>query len=165
MIERSEPALIDRLDPAEWAIVWGARSWVADRQGSPSSCRAFSWTETFELNGVKDAALSLTALCVLLDHAARRPIDVGCPECGRVSEDEAVLLAAVAQAQAGRIAAARAALATLLPPAGVRFGIGMVSGLAAAFARVGWRLDRADRAGGIATGESDGVCPSIARVQ
>lgn len=132
------------LDTAECVLLLGIRWWVeSHREGDdpiPRLC------EGLEMAGTPDAAFSIDGLMTTVARALFRPIDIRCPRCPRVSQDEKNLLraAALAQAHASELAA-KVLRNTLLSAQGAEFAIGPLEGLGELFAQARLFLSRLQR--------------------
>jgi hypothetical protein len=108
-------------------------------------------------HGAADAAPGLHGMLYNLGTAARRPIDMRCPNCSGLSPDEARLLHGLASAQAARDDAVLDVMLELLAPAAARLTVEPALGAARALAASGVALplrnwDRLARAGSRALG-------------
>lgn len=129
------PRTTSALAPAESVFLLGLRWWVADfRQGTdplPRLCQAM------DTAGAHDAAFSVDRLMGVIARTARRQIDVHCPRCPHLSDDEKTLLYAASTVQAGDNALAdRVLRTTLLSASGAEFALGPLEGLCELFAEV-----------------------------
>lgn len=117
----------DQLSPLARSVVMALRSWLRDRRSGvvpPSGIRrALRYPQDHA------AALIAHALFVWLGWNGRRPIVFGCPCCGRLSDDEALILAATFAANEH---ACRAGLLTLVHVGAVDEGVWLARRLAAA---------------------------------
>jgi hypothetical protein len=127
------------LNKAERLLLTAVRWWVKDRRsGQDALTRLKDRMGRAEAKdaALSDAALSIDSLMTIVSRCMRRPIDMHCPACGKVSEDEKQLLAAAALAQAGQAQmATRVLRTTLLSAQGTEFALGPLEGLGALFAR------------------------------
>jgi hypothetical protein len=87
--------------------------------------------------GVVEAAASLDALLCATAQTAIRAIDVRCPRCARLSEDEVRLLYAAAAAQRRDFETARAHLQHWLSAPVADWALGPTCGLGALFKNAG----------------------------
>lgn len=136
------------LAPAERWLVGAIRYWVRQLQQNESTVPALE--RQFERIGQPDAAQALHAFMVVVATSANRTIDVRCPNCRRMSSDEAGMLAAVASLQRDGGDAAEGILGVWLPHAAARIGRTHLAVLASGLTAAGFVLpDRpwTDRAG------------------
>jgi len=127
------PDSASALDPSEGALLAGIRCWVAGyrERGDPLP----DLCQEMDAAGVHDAAFSVDQLMAIFTHAARRPMEVHCPGCPALSDDEKQLLSAASLAQAGECKMAERTLrTTLLSAQGAEFALGPLHGLAELFA-------------------------------
>lgn len=88
--------------------------------------------------GVRDAGFSVDGLMGVVARTGQRPVDIRCPRCPALSEDESVLLHAAWLAQEARSDLAERHLRThLLTDAGAVFAIGPLEGLGSLFLGAG----------------------------
>ncbi|HVY14027.1 MAG TPA: hypothetical protein VHB27_02280 [Rhodopila sp.] len=122
-----------KLDTAESVLLIAIRWWVAAyRQGENALARL---CRGFEAAGAYEAAFAIDNLMDIVARTVRRPIDVHCPRCPNVSDDEKHLLHAAALAQAGQgDLAAKALRITLLSAQGADFALLALEGLGELFA-------------------------------
>lgn len=123
------------LDSAEATLLLALRWWVADRRQGvdplPRLCQAMTAA------GATDAAFSVDQLMGVVARTARRQVELRCPRCPRLAEDERTLLYAAGAAQGGESALAERVLrTTLLSAAGAEFALGPLVGLGELFAQV-----------------------------
>lgn len=127
------------LAPIERTVLLALRLWAAAfRRGEDPMPDLFA--AMAERGAPRDAALSVDALLAVAARTARRPLDLRCPSCPGLSDDEARLLRAGALAQRGDPDAAEGALRPLLSDAGASFALGPLEGLGALLAAAGRRL-------------------------
>lgn len=101
--------------------------------------------------GARDAGFSVDGLMAVVARTGQRPIDIRCPRCPELSDDEAVLLHAAWLAQEARSDLAERHLRThLLTDAGAVFAIGPLEGLGALFLAAGLVFGRGRRDDGAA---------------
>jgi hypothetical protein len=136
VVTAAYPSTAARLERPECVLLAAIRWWVMDRaQGAdplPRLCRLM------DAVGALDAAFSIDRLMVVVARAVRRPIEVHCPLCSAVSEDEKHLLHAASLAQSGPSGIAERALRTaLLSALGAEFALGPLEGLGDLFAQAG----------------------------
>jgi hypothetical protein len=130
------PTGTEALDPAGSVFLLGLRWWVADmKQGHDPLVRL---RQTMDIAGAPDAAYSVDYLMGVVLRTARRPIQIGCPRCPRLSRDERRLIHAASLAQAGETSQAEGALrAGMLSPSGAEFALGPLEGLGELMANAG----------------------------
>jgi hypothetical protein len=124
--------------PAQF-LVWALRAWV----------QAFKSSESFDAVthhgftrfGLQASALALDGAMTVLAASASRPIDIRCLNCRYLSPDEAILLDAVAAAQAERHFMATVELRKTMPGTAARVALPHVVDLARDLARAGMRLN------------------------
>ena len=125
------------LDPAEGLLLIAIRRWVLsyrrDEDPLPRLC------QELEAAGACDAAYSINALMEIIARTGRQPINIHCPRCPHVSDDERHLLHAASLTQAGSDHLAEKALCTaLLSAQGAAFALGPLQGLGQLFAEAGF---------------------------
>jgi hypothetical protein len=122
------PDAASALTPVERTVLRALRLWVAAfRRGADPRPDVLAAMAEGGASG--DAALSVDALLAVAARTARRPLDLRCPACPRLSDDEATLLHAAALAQRGDTEGAESALRPLLSDAGASFAVGPLEGL------------------------------------
>jgi hypothetical protein len=127
------PDSASALDPSESALLAGIRCWVAGyrERGDPLP----DLCQEMDSAGVHDSAFSVDQLMAIFAHAARRPLEIHCPGCPALSDDEKQLLNAASLAQAGQSKMAERTLRlTLLSAQGAEFALGPLRGLGELFA-------------------------------
>ncbi len=128
------PDLAADLDKGETILLLAIRWWGKSfREGEdPIPCLL----QGLETAGTADAAFSIDGVMSIVARIARRPVDIRCPRCPRLSGDEKHLLRAVCLAQNGnRDMAEKALRTTLLSPQAAEFALGSLEGLAEIFAK------------------------------
>jgi hypothetical protein len=128
------PDLAADLDKGESILLLAIRWWGESfREGEdPIPCLL----QGLETVGTADAAFSIDGLMSIVARVARRPVDIRCPHCPRLSDNEKHLLRAVCLAQNGsRDMAEKALRTTLLSPQAAEFALGPLEGLAEIFAK------------------------------
>jgi hypothetical protein len=89
-----------------------------------------------ETAGTADAAFSTDGVMSIVARIARRPVDIRCPRCPRLPDDEKHLLRAASLAQNGdRDMTEKALRTTLLSPQAAEFAFGPLEGLGEIFAK------------------------------
>jgi hypothetical protein len=138
------PAHPDRsadLDTAECVLLMSIRWWVADRKARVDPllrlCQALGNA------GASDAAFSVDRLMEVIARHPRRQIEIHCPRCAAVSDDEKHLLHIASLAQLGdRVLAERLLRMTLVTGRGAEFAVFSLEDLGEMFAEVGLFLHR-----------------------
>jgi hypothetical protein len=135
------PDLAADLDRAESVLLLAIRSWGESFREDEDPI-AFLLRE-LEVAGAADAAFSIDAVMSIVVRVARRPIDIRCPCCPRLSDDEKHLLRAASFAQEGdRDMAERVLRTTLLSAQAAEFALGPLEGLGTLFAKARLFLSR-----------------------
>jgi hypothetical protein len=129
------------LDKAETVLLIAIRWWVASRrEGEDPLPRLF---QGLEKAGVHDAAFALDSLMSVVARSARRQIEVHCPRCRQLSDDETQLLHAASLAQAGDSPLAERALnQALMSAQGAEFAMGPLEALTSLFTEASLKLRR-----------------------
>jgi hypothetical protein len=133
------PLEVSTLDFSAQFLVWALRAWV----------QAFKSSESFDAVthhgftrfGLQASATALDGAMTVLAASASRPIDIRCINCRYLSPDEAILLDAVAAAQAERHFMATVALRKTMPGTAARIALPHVVDLARDLAKAGMRLN------------------------
>jgi hypothetical protein len=135
------PVRAEALDHAEGMVLAGMRTWVAElKRGADPMPRLRQHMAGL---GAPDAALSLDQFLRIIARTTRRPVDMRCPHCQRLSQDEQRLLHAAALAQAGESGRAERTLRCgLLSPSGAEFALGPLEGLGELLLGIGLILPR-----------------------
>jgi hypothetical protein len=123
------------LQISERLLIWGCRTWVACCR--TRTCPMEPLERVFYRFGVVEAAASLDALLCATAQTAIRAIDVRCPRCASLSEDEVRLLYAAAAAQRRDIETARAHLQHWLSAPVADWALGPTCGLGTLFKNAG----------------------------
>jgi hypothetical protein len=135
------PDLAADLDKGETILLLAIRWWGESfREGEdPIPCLL----EGLETAGTADAAFSIDGLMSIVARIARRPVDIRCPRCPRLSDDEKHLLRAASLAQNGdRDMTEKVLRTTLLSPQAAEFAFGPLEGLGEIFAQARLFLSR-----------------------
>ena len=120
------------LNLAEKLMLWGIRIWVRLFLDGKSAVPVLK--EGFELAGIDDGAVAIDSIMSVIASASVRTLDVRCPDCRQLSNDELRLLGAVAAAQTQELGkSAPAYLSVWLPPTAMRIAAAALPVLAAAF--------------------------------
>jgi hypothetical protein len=129
------------LDKAESILLVAIRWWcVSFREDEDPVSRLAPDLETV---GAADITFSINGLMSIVAYAVRRPVDIRCPGCPRLSDDEKHLLRAVSLTQAGDSDMAENVLrTTLLSAQGAELALGPLEGLSALFAKARLLLPR-----------------------
>lgn len=127
-------------------VVLAIRAWVeAVRNDLPSSAAARA---AFGAVGLADVASLIHALMTAAAYGARRPLDIARPCAGRLTDDESLLLDAIALGRASVGVDPALALRPLLTPAACRSARHLCAELAETLAHAGSALDdRLERLG------------------
>jgi len=126
------------LQEDEKLVLVAMRLWV--RRAMVNQCGGPVLYRHLADHGAADAAPGLHGMLYNLGTAARRPIDMRCPNCHGLSPDEARLLHGLASAQAARDDAVLDVMLELLAPAAARLTVEPVLGAARALAASGVAL-------------------------
>ncbi len=106
-------------------------------------------TEALGRAGARDAGHSIDGLMGIVARTGLRPVDIRCPRCPELSDDEAVLLHAGLLAQVERADLAEGLLRLhLLSQGGAEFAIGPLEGMGFLFLEAGLMFGRRRRQGG-----------------
>jgi len=132
------PLELDTLDFPGQFLVWALRAWVQAFKSSDSFDAVTQ--HGFTRFGLQASALALDGAMTVLAASASRPIDIRCLHCRYLSPDEAILLEAVAAAQAEHHFMATVALRKIMPGTAARIALPHVVDLARDLARAGMRL-------------------------
>lgn len=135
------------LDPASWLVLWGLRHWALCHRQEQSPWPMLN--DLFGRNEVGAAAFSLNGLMQITALTTKRSLDVRCPACPKMSDDERLMLRAVCAAQNGDIGSARGILRDWLPETAVRMASHMIFGLADILAEAGFKLQPAAAPGDV----------------
>jgi hypothetical protein len=119
----------------ERLLIWGCRTWLACCRAR--NCPMDQLERVFSHFGAVEAAASLDALLCATAQTAIRAIDVRCPRCARLSEDEVRLLYAAAAAQRCDFETARAHLQHWLSAPVADWALGPTCGLGVLFKNTG----------------------------
>jgi hypothetical protein len=120
------------LDKAECVLLIAIRTWVeAYKSGEdpiPHLC------EGLETAGVHDAAFSIDGLMTVIARVVNRTVEIHCPRCPNLSDDEKHILRAASLAQSNESHRAETVLrTTLLSAQGAEFALGPLEGLGELF--------------------------------
>lgn len=126
------------LQEDEKLVLVAMRLWV--RRAMQNQCGGPVLYRHLADHGAADAAPGLHGMLYNLGTAARRPIDMRCPNCSGLSPDEARLLHGLASAQAARDDAVLDVMLELLAPAAARLTVEPALGAARALAASGVAL-------------------------
>jgi len=126
---RGYPHATEALDPAELVLLLGLRGWVGGlRRGTDPMPRL---GESMAEAGAPGAAASLDMFMRIVARTARRPVELRCPSCPRLAQDEQHLLHAARLAQGREAWLAEEVLRDdLLSRTGAEFALGPLQGLA-----------------------------------
>ncbi|MDO9712507.1 hypothetical protein [Paracraurococcus lichenis] len=136
---RGYPNATEALDPAETLLLLGVRGWVRDVRRAVNPMLRLE--ESMARVGIPAAAASLDMFMRVIARTARRPVELGCPHCPRLTTDEQRLLHAARLAQGRDSWLAEEALQQgLLSNVGAEFALGPLQGLGEMFLTVGLHL-------------------------
>lgn len=130
------------LQPDEKLVLVAMRLWV--RRAMQNECGGQVLYRHLADHGAAEAAPGLHGMLYNLGTAARRPIDMRCPNCSGLSPDEARLLHALASAQGARDDSVLDVMLELLAPAAARLTVEPARGAARALAIAGVALPLRD---------------------
>ena len=130
------------LQPDEKLVLVAMRLWV--RRAMQNECGGPVLYRHLADHGAAEAAPGLHGMLYNLGTAARRPIDMRCPNCTGLSPDEARLIHALASAQAARDESVLDVMLELLAPAAARLTVEPARGAARALAIAGVALPLRD---------------------
>lgn len=111
-LPRGSSCAFKALSFAEQLTLWAIRLWSGAHAGTPGLHEMMR--TGFALARTPDGYLALDRVMTYLVTGTRVGIEICCPECREVGRDERFLLDCLADAQAGRIIAARTKLACWL---------------------------------------------------
>jgi hypothetical protein len=106
------PTTATALDAAEGLLLGAIRWWASAFRRAEDPLPHL--LDVMDAAGVEEAALSVDGLMAVLARTARRPVDIHCPRCPDLSEDERRLLHAASLTQANEAALAERVLRTAL---------------------------------------------------
>ena len=125
----------------ESLMLLSMRWWV--RCYSQQECALERLIQGMSRGGAPDAAYSVNGLMWVVARTGQRPVDIRCPRCPSLSDDEAILLHAAWLTQEARSDLAERYLrAHLLTEAGAVFAIGPLEGLGNLFLAAGLSFGR-----------------------
>ena len=134
-----ENAPMTELRTGELFAVMALRFWAAAYK-EPAEDR-YRWQAGFEAADISDeGATAFNAIFLLVATAAQRPLDVRCPKCLSLGNDEASFLQMIGLLQRDCITGAELVLMGWLPPAAARTALPFVISLAQAMAERGLRI-------------------------
>lgn len=133
----AEPSTFIELPFGEQLMLWAMRLWMRGlRDGMPDQTILRTG---FKLAGAPDVHAALDGLMTVLTTAATDTIDIRCPHCPDISDDEHQLMDVIAGLQSpGR--GGSTLFACRLPPAARRTGMELAGHLAAVFSGAGLRI-------------------------
>ena len=152
----SNTLLKEELTSTERLLVWAIRVWVTHHRAGAVPCRGYSYG--FIRVGLPDAPLLLHRLMQMVAAHARRKIDVRCIGCRQVSADEGRVLAALAAAQRGDLAAGQRLLGDLIEERAVNWAHAVLATLAAQMAAPEHRLPER---GGVPAKDPQPLAPEL----
>ena len=103
---------------AERLAIWAARVWVEAHCAGKTSCMRLD--SLFQHAKLEDCIGPFYSLFMLLAHGARRKLNIQCPCCRKLSDDERLLLVLITAHQQGQPEKADSVLRDWLQPAAVR---------------------------------------------
>jgi hypothetical protein len=124
----------------EQLLIGGVRAWVACCRAE--TCPMAVLRTTFGRFGAIDAAASVDAFMSCAVRTAIRCIEVRCPRCPGLTDDELRLLHAAAAAQQHDLAEARTDLEHWLPERAAYWALGPLCGFGSLLAQAGLFLPR-----------------------
>ena len=124
-----------RFSTADRIVVWSVRTWGWDR--SSWRCVERHLGESLGAADGQSLSRSLYGLCCLIGRSATRAFVLPPLECRRVSEDERMLVGALAEAQRDNWPLATAFLEDFLPPDCLRYAFHPIASAAEIFGRAG----------------------------
>jgi len=96
------------------------------------------WQAGFAAADISDeGATAFNALLLIVAVSAQRPLDVRCPKCLSLGDDEAVLLQMLGLSQRNCVTGAELVLMNWVPPAAARTALPFIASLAQAMAERG----------------------------
>ncbi|HBC06915.1 MAG TPA: hypothetical protein DC046_04945 [Rhodospirillaceae bacterium] len=130
----AEPSTFIELPFGEQLMLWAMRLWMRGLRDGTSDQTILG--TGFKLAGVPAAHPALDGLMTVITTAATAPIDIRCPHCPDISDDEHLLMDVVAGLQSpGR--GGSTLFACRLPPAARRSGMELAGRLATVFSGAG----------------------------
>jgi hypothetical protein len=130
-------ALVEELGAAALLLVAALRLYAAQSR-DPAGDHP-DWRDGFRVAAIAECAIpALNALFKIISVAALRPLDVRCPHCRFLGEDEANFLRLEGLLQRAQTDAAAAILAGWLPNSAARMAMLPAQGLANAMVRGGF---------------------------
>lgn len=127
------------LKTGELFAVMALRFWAAAYK-EPSDER-YRWQAGFVAADISDeGATAFNALFLIVATAAQRPLDVRCPKCLSLGDDEAAFLQILSLLQRDCVTGAELVLMGWLPPAAVRTALPFIASLAQAMMERGLRV-------------------------
>lgn len=134
-----ENAAMTDLITAELFATMAVRFWAA-RYRDPS-VDGNRWLVGFAAADISDeGATAFNALMLIVATSTSRPLDIRCPTCLELGNDEASLLQMLGQLQRGCLTGAEFTLSGWMPAAAIRTALPFAATLAAAMAERGLRI-------------------------
>ena len=128
-----ENAPMTELRTGELFAVMALRFWAAAYK-EPSEDR-FRWQSGFEAAEISDeGATAFNAIFLIVAASAQRPLDVRCPKCLSLGDDEAAFLQMLGLLQRDCITGAELVLMGWVPPTAARTALPFLASLAHAMA-------------------------------
>lgn len=109
---------VHKLPFAERLAIWAARVWVQAHCAGKTSCIRLD--SLFQHAKLEDCIGPFYSLFMLMAHGARRKLNIQCPCCRKLSNDERLLLVLITAHQQGNPEVAEGVLKDWLQPAAVR---------------------------------------------
>ena len=134
-----ENAPMTELRTGELFAVMALRFWAAAYK-EPAEDR-FRWQSGFEAADISnEGATAFNAILLIVAASAQRPLDVRCPKCLSLGDDEASFLQMLSLLQRDCVTGAELVMMSWVPPAAARTALPFISSLAHAMAERGLRI-------------------------
>jgi hypothetical protein len=131
---------VSELKSAEAFLLVTLRLWAAPHK-EPAAGPYPDWREGFAASGIGDeGADAFDQLFLIVVKSAIRSLDVRCPRCRHIGEDEHMFLTAIGLLQRNHWNAAEDLLTCWLPAAAARAALVQAIGLAGAMSAIGMIL-------------------------
>ena len=125
---------------ADHLVIWSARTWSSGRSEWHRVEKELS--SPFGIEAGQSLSRNLHTLFYLISEAATRQIHVAPLKCAKISEDEQLLIGALAEAQRNNWPLAVAYLEDFLPQTCIRHTFEPVAAVAKILDRAGYRFTR-----------------------
>ena len=99
-IKHEAVAHTDNLSRGGQLLIWSMREWA--RAARHRECVCAELNQAYSVAGCPNAVGFMDEYMSLIAIAARRPVDIRCPGCGDLSDDERLLLSVLLALQTGR---------------------------------------------------------------